>query len=296
MTYSLSELNSVSLNYSYSDATYGQDQNNIYLSDYTSQQTSTSFTHVYSERDTFTTSILGTLYETKPKSALIPQQTTHNYVGQLGWQHKFSEQLSASVSGGMNYSQSESQYQAQTRDAQLHFSGLYNQGHPVYVDPTIINANNPNGYTLQQRYALVSHTKTSTKTGFGQVFNASIQKSFERGSISLSASQNQSPTAIGLQTQQMLSVNSAYTINERWNSGFSASYTKSDSTVQANNSSTRTGYSLGPNVSYKVTPEIDLSLSYSYQQLKYQSSTQSSLGNIVQLQFSYQPQTNHQVK
>jgi opacity protein-like surface antigen len=300
MTYSLSELNSVSLNYFYSDATYGQDQNNIYLSDYTSQQASSSLSHIYSERDTFTTSLSGTLYETQPKSTSIPRQTTHNYVGQLGWQHKFSEQLSASVSGGMNYSQSESQWQSQTRgDAQLTPTTI-----TIAPGITIPAYKDSAGNLFQhQRYALVSHTNTSTKNSLGNVFNASIQKSFEQGSISLSGSQSQSPTALGLQTQQVLSVNTAYTISERWNSGFSASYTKSDSpvqtsnsSVQSNNSQSRTGYTLGPNVSYKFTPEINLSLSYSYQQLKYQSNTQASLGNIVQLQFSYQPQTNYQVK
>jgi hypothetical protein len=280
LTYTLSELNSVALNYSYSDATYGQDFNNISLSNYTSQQASTSFNHMYSERDTFSTTLSGTLYETQPKSASIPRQTTHNYVGQLGWQHKFSEQLSASISGGMNYSQSESQAQVgQLRP--INFRGTV-----IYVDPL---TNIP---YHQQRYSTVSTQKNS----LGKVFSVSIQKSFERGSISLSGSQSQSPTAFGLQTQQVLSINTAYTINDRWNSGFSASYTKSDSAGQANTTLNRTGYNLGPNISYKFTPEIDLSLSYSYQQLKYQSNIPASQGNMVQLNFSYQPQINHQVK
>jgi opacity protein-like surface antigen len=238
---------------------------------------------------------------------LIPRQTTHNYVGQLGWQHKFSEQLTASVSGGMNYSQSESQYQSEHH--QYIFNGMpvyfdangqptpNHTENPAYFDRTLISKSNPFGLS-HQKYSTI----TTQKNSLGNVFNASIQKSFERGSISLTGSQSQSPTALGLQTQQVLSVNTAYTISDRWNSGFSASYTKSDSPVQTSNSgaqantSSRTGYTLGPNVSYKFTPEINLSLSYSYQQLKYQSNTQPSLGNIVQLQFSYQPQTNYQVK
>jgi hypothetical protein len=144
----------------------------------------------------------------------------------------------------------------------------------------------------QQRFETVA----SSKTAFGQVYRASIQKSFERGSVSLAGSQNQSPTAIGLQTQIQLSINTAYTINERWNSGLSAGYTKTEMTGQQNSQFDRTFYSISPNINWKWTPEINLGLSYNFRQQEYQGSNQPSLGNTVQLQFSYQPQINHQVK
>ncbi len=277
LSYALDELNSVSLNYAYNKATYEQGQNNVYLRDYTNQQASTSFNHVYSERDTFSATLSGTLYETK-------FQTTHNYVGQLGWQHKFSEQLSASLSGGMNYSQAESSFQV----AQLPFVGFDQQGNPVYIDSTIISDTNPFGLTPQQSY----QTVTTKKNNFGKVFSLAIQKSFERGSVSLSASQNQSPTAVGLQTQQQLSISTSYAIDERWNSGLSASYGKSEITGQSNSGFNRTNYSLSPNINWKYSPEINLGFSYTYRQQEFQSSTQASVGNTVQLQFSYQPQIN----
>jgi outer membrane protein assembly factor BamA len=273
VSYTLDELNTLSFNYSYNKATYGKAQNsiqkNLFLSDYTNQQASTSLSHVYSERDTFNASLSGTLY----KSQI---QNTHNYVSQLGWQHRFSEQLSTYVSGGINYSQAESQTLA-AQLAQVNFHGTV-----IYVDP-FTNIAYP-----QQRYATI----TTQRNNFGKVYSASITKSFEKGSISLSGAQNQSPSAIGLQTQQSLSINTSYTINERWTSGLSASYNKTDISGQSNSTSNRTYYSLSPNVNWKCSPEINMSLSYTYRQQEYQGSTQPTQGNTIQLNFSYQPQIN----
>ena len=292
LSYALDELNSVSLNYAYNKATYDKSQNNIYLSDYSNQQASTSFSHVYSERDTFSATLSGTLFESKT-------QTTRNYVGQLAWQHRFSEQLSTSLSGGMNYSEAESHFQV-PQLSQFRFNGLpvyYDangnpsfqpNGNPAYNDPTIISDTNPFGLTPQQRF----QTVTTQKNNLGKVFSLSIQKSFEKASVSLSASQNQSPTAVGLQTQQQLGINTSYTIDERWSSGLSASYGKSEITGQSNSGFNRTNYSLSPNINWKYSPEINLGFSYTYRQQEFQGGTQPSLGNTVQLQFSYQPQIN----
>ncbi|MDD2802101.1 MAG: hypothetical protein PHE96_11665, partial [Methylococcales bacterium] len=131
---------------------------------------------------------------------------------------------------------------------------------------------------------------------FGQVYRASIQKSFEKGSVSLIGSQNQTPTSQGLQTRTEVSLNNAYTINERWTSGLTSSYSTSEITGQQNSRYNRTYYSISPNINWKWTPEINLGLSYTYRQQEFQGSTQPSQGNIVQLQFNYQPQINRQVK
>jgi hypothetical protein len=268
VTYTLDELNSLSFNYSYNKATYDKIRNNI-LSDFTNQQVSATFNHAYSERDNFNASLSGTLYESQ-------RQKTHNYVTQIGWQHNFSEQLSAYVSAGINYSQSESQ----SSIPQLNFIGTFN-GEPFYQDP-ITGAFYP-----QQRFETVS----TQRNNFGQVYSASITKSFEKGSVSFAGSQNQTPTSVGLQTQQQLTFSTAYTINERWTSGFSASDTKSQLTGQSSNQFNRTYYSISPNINWKWTPEINLVLSYTYRQQEFQGS-QASIGNTVQLQFSYQPKLN----
>ncbi len=276
ITYSLDELNSLSLNYSYNKATYEKNQNNIFLSDYDSHQVSAIFNHLYTEHDQLNAALSSSLYKTQ-----IQNQTTYNHVAQLGWQHSFSQQLVAYVSTGINYSQSKSQ----STVAQLPI-GFTQQGIPVFFDPV---TGSP---TLQQQFETIS----TQRSNFGQVYSASIQKSFETASVSLAGSQNQMPTSQGLQTQTQLSINTAYTINERWTSGLSTGYTKSEVTGQQNSQFNRTYYSVSPNINWKWTPEINLGLSYTYRQQEFQGSAQPSLGNTVQLQFSYQPQINHQVK
>jgi hypothetical protein len=296
VTYSLNELSSVSLDYSYNNTKYEKNSNNVFYSDYDYHQASGTFNHLYTERDKLNATLSSSLYKTKT-------QTTNNNVAQLGWQHSFSEQLITYVSAGINYAQVESQSTVPLL-SQYVFRGFpvyydsngiptfQSGGNPAYYDPTIISSTNPFGLTPQQQFATV----TSSKTTFGQVYRASIQKSFEKGSVSLVGSQNQSPTSLGLQTQTQLTFNTAYTINERWTSGLAASYTKSDITGQTNSPYNRTNYSISPNINWKCTPEINLGLSYTYRQQEYQSNAITSLGNIVQLQFSYQPQINHQVK
>lgn len=272
-TYSLTALSSLSFDYSYNNTKYEKNSNNVFFSDYDYHQASGTFNHLYTERDKLNATLSSSLYKTKT-------QTTYNNVAQLGWQHSFSEQLITYVSAGMNYSQVDSQ-------STIPLPPRFFLGNtPVFFDAAT------NSLTLQQQFETVN----TKKTAFGQVYRASIQKSFERGSVSLVGSQNQTPTSLGLQTQMQLTTNTAYAINERWNSGLSAGYTKSDITGQTNSPYNSTYYSLSPNINWKWTPEINLGLSYTYQQQEFQSTNQLSQGNTVQLQFSYQPQINHQVK
>ncbi len=268
VTYLINELSSVTTDYSYNNTTYeksGSAQNNVFFQDYDYHQASGTFNHLYTSRDKLNATLSSSLYKTK-------SQTTYNNVAQVGWQHSFSEQLVTFLSVGMNYSM------VDTKVATIGNIG----GSPVYLDPVT------NQLTLEQP---VVH-----KTNFGQVYRASIQKSFEKGSVSLVGSQNQAPTSLGLQTQTTLSINPSYNINDRWSSGLSASYNKTDMAGLSTSPYNRSYYSVGPNINWKCSPEINLGLSYTYQQQEYQSASQTSTGNIAQIQFSYQPQINRQVK
>jgi len=277
VSYALTELSSLAFDYSYNKTTYEKSQN-LYLSNYDYHQASGTFTHLYTEHDKLNATLSSSLY-----NAEIYNQSTFNNVAQLGWQHSFSEQLVTYVSAGINYSQTETQFQV----PQLRVLGFNHQGLPVYFDPVT-------GPTLQQRYETV---KTNSN-GFGGVYQASIQKSFEKGSVSLVGSQNQTPTSQGLQTQTQIAVNTAYTISERWSSGLSANYSIYKVPAQQNSqfNNNRTYASIGPNINWKWTPEINVGLSYTYRQQEYKSDPQARQDNSVQLQFTYQPQTNYQVK
>jgi len=190
----------------------------------------------------------------------------------------------AYVSGGINYSQVE------TTVPQL-IPGLYLGIFPAFFDPETLSPFDPTtGFLIrQQRF------KKIERNGIGKVFRASLQKSFERGNVSFIALQNQTPTSQGLQTQTQLSISGAYTINERWTSGLTAGFTRYEQTGQQNSFLNRTYYSISPNINWKWTPEISLGLTYIYREQDFKSGSQAS-GNSVQLQFTYQPQTNYQVK
>jgi hypothetical protein len=117
----------------------------------------------------------------------------------------------------------------------------------------------------------------------------------------LNAGQQLNPSSSGSQQQSTtVSAQANYNISERWTSGLNANYRLTESTsVFDNNVSTRndsTYITVTPNIRWRWTPEINLQFSYTYAQREYTSSHQTSVGNNVQLQFSYQPQINRQVK
>ncbi len=277
VSYSLNELSSLTFNYSYSNTNY-EKSSSSFLTNYDYQQVSSTYKQLYTEHDTLNATLSGSRYKNPTQG-----RTMFNEVAQLGWQHSFSEQLVSFVSAGINYSQTE----LQSLVPQLRFVGLSPQGTPVYFDPGI-------GFTTQQQYQSVN----INTNGIGGVFQASIQKSFEKGSISLVGSQNQTPTNQGLQTQTQLTINTTYNIYERLTSGLSTGYSLYKMPAQQNSQFTndRTLASVNPNINWKWTPEINVGLSYSYRQQDFKNSPQASVDNGVQLQFTYQPQTNNQVK
>ncbi len=275
-SYDLDELNTMSFQYSYNKTTYDQSQtsNNIFRTDYDYHQASLSLRHIYSERDLLNFTLSSSLYQT---SATRQETTTYNHIAQVGWQHSFDDQLTGSISAGLNYADTEAVDQI--------------PAHCLLI-PT--NVNSP---CFPFRFVPASQVST-TNTGVGEIFSISVQKSFERGSVSFIASQNQSPTSQGLQTNTMLSINSDYKISDRWSSGIVARYSTSESAAGQNSQNSRfnrTNYSFSPNISWDWTPEIGLGLSYTYRQQEFEG-RQAAEGNIVQLQFSYRPQINNLVK
>jgi hypothetical protein len=258
ITYSLDDLNSINLQYSYSQTSYDKNgqgnTSNFFRSDYNYHQLSSSLSHIHSERDTMDLTLSTSRYESKFTGQ---NQLTYNSIAQVGWQHRFTEQLTASISGGLNY---------------------------AVTDTTVLRSG-----ASEEKF---------NNTGLGKIFSISLEKSFEKGSISLGANQNQSPTSQGLQTQTSIVLNSEYKISERLATGLTASYSTAESAAgEINNLNfKRTNYAISPNISWIWTPEIQLGLSYNFRQQELQTQQQSAQGNILQFQFSYSPQLNNLVK
>ncbi len=271
VSYQLSELNSVSLNYSYANTAYEKNSNS-YLTDYDYQQLSSTFNHLYTEKDKLNLTVSGSIYKNSTRGL-----NTNNNQAQVGWQHSFPKQWTAYVSAGANYSISDQSHKYKYT--------IYNN-QLVYLDTMTSSLHSLNGPLPE----------TTTKTGIGQIYQASIQKSFEQGNVSLVGSQNQTPTTQGLQTQTQISLTPSYTINERWTSNLSTSYSIYEQTSTQSSALNRNFYAVSPNVNWRWTPEVNIGLSYNYRQQVYKNTSQSAQDNTVQFQITYQPQLNNQVK
>jgi hypothetical protein len=278
VSYAFDEKNTLMFDYSYFKVNYEKGLT-IFLSDYDYHQASTTFSHMVSERDKVNI-ILSSARFKSPR----PQQTSLNHTVQLGWQHSFSEQLLAYISAGMRYTQTE----ATGLQITPQFIPVTINGFSLFRDPS------SGQFFFQQSF---KQSEVTTKNNnFGRVFQATLQKTFERGSLSLNASQQQLPTALGLQQYSQLSINNSYALSERWNAGINASYQIIDSPSQQNRSISRTFYSIRPNINWKWTEEMRFELSYTYRHQKFDNDNQAGEGNITQLQFIYQPLINKQVK
>jgi hypothetical protein len=282
VTYNLSEKNSLQLGYSYQDVAYDRAQNlinNLNYSDYSFQQYSATASHAYTERLSFNLTGAYSEYESANQSpglafGVIPittgfSQKSTTFTYQAGLQYLFDEQTQLAFSAGIRDTDTQSTQFTYFRDTTIPFP-------------------------LSQQSSLSKNT-------VGNVFSASLARKSEWGNFSLSAGQQLNPASTGQQqTSTTFSAQGRYNLTERLSTGINANYLLSESISTFSNdtsrSNNRTFITLSPNVQWRWTPEINLDLSYSYRQQVIESNNQTITGDSVQLQFSYQPQINRQVK
>ncbi len=287
VTYNLNEKSSLQLGYSYQDVAFDRSQNltNIFnYSDYSFQQYSATASHTYTERLSFNLTGAYSEYESANESPGVARvnifgipvnvpvttgfsqkSTTITY--QAGLQYLFDEQTQLAFSAGIRDTTTESTQFTNFRDSTTPFS-----------PPTSLSRNT-----------------------IGNVFSASLARKSDWGDFSLSAGQQLNPASTGQQqTSTTFSARGRYNLTERLSTGINANYLLSESISTLSNdtsrSNNRTFITLSPSVQWRWTPEINLDLSYSYRQQVYESNNQTITGDSVQLQFSYQPQINRQVK
>lgn len=292
ITFFLTEKNSLQFDYSYQDVTFDKPAGiqSLSYSDYTSQQFSSTLTHAYSERLSF--NLVGA-YSLFNSSTSFPSnssfqvfgipinrsvetnydQNSNTFFYQGGLQYAFDELTQLSLSAGMRNTDNKTKFgQTITYDPEIPFLGLSNS---------------------------TGENNVSSKAS-GHVFSASLSRKGEWGNASLNAGQQLNPSSSGSQQQTTtVSAQANYNITERWVTGLNANYRLSEYTsilnaVNTANNSTYT--TVSPNIRWRWTPEINFQLSYTYAQRDYTSREQTATGNNVQLQFSYQPQINRQVK
>lgn len=284
-TYNLTERDSLQLSYNYTDVGFTKQPGlnaSRSFSDYSNQQYSSTLTHSFSER--FSLNVTGSysLFSSSSEnpsgtfivgplsfpvtSGFNQKATTFNY--QAGFQYAYDERTRLSLSAGI-------------RDTTTDINSFQTIDFLGFA---------PNQTTVTSR---------SSKTS-GNVFSANLDHKFDWGNLNLNAGRQLTPASTGGQRNTTnFSANLRYNLTERWTTGVTATYLLSESAT-TNTSSTvsnnRTYITLSPNIRWKWTPEIDLELSYSYRQQQFESLNQTAVGNNLQLQFSYQPQINRQVK
>lgn len=281
LTYNLSEKNSLQLGYSYQDVAFERAQNlinNINYSDYSFQQYSATANHSYTERLSFSLTGVYSEYESAnqgpsafgsiPLTTGFSQKST-TFTYQAGLQYLFDEQTQLALSAGIRDTDTQSTQFTYFRDTTTPFP-------------------------LSQQSSLSRNT-------LGNVFSASLARKSEWGNVSLSAGQQLNPASNGQQqTSTTFSAQGRYNLTERLSTGINANYLLSESISTFNNdinrNNNRTFITLSPNIQWRWTSEINLDLTYSHRQQEFDSINQTITGDSVQLQFSYQPQINRQVK
>jgi len=334
ITFNLNETNLLDFNFNYQDVAFerGENVGNSYYSDYNNKQVSSTFTHLFSERlSAFVTGSyswfvspsstngisaikeiqvpgIGTFKASELKdyieffrpgtyvgsnlygpATIDSEQSQTALFYQIGLQYAFDEMTQASIAFGARDIQTE--YSSTTTFSDAIIDGR--TGQPITFSD-LLELELPAGTRA------LSANDSQTGTAGGNIYSASVNRNFERGTLNLSALQQLNPSSTGSQQQTtQFSLRGRYDFNERWSAGLDARYLISDSVSSFGGNTlnnNRTYTNITPNVQWRWTREMSLQLSYSFRQQIYESSDQTAIGNSIQLQFSYQPQINRQVK
>jgi len=289
--YNITERDSLQLAYNYTDVSFERNpvaQLTRSYNDYDNQQWSSTLTHAFTERFSVNLSgayaIFNTANQNPPENRLIQilpniaipgtlttgfsqKATTITY--QAGLQYAYDERTRLSLSAGIRDTETEiNNYQT------IDYFGVL---------PTDSRPSPPQSFTSS-----------------GNVFSGNFNRKFDWGSIDFNGGQQLSPASTnGQRNTTNFSANTRYNLSERWVSALDIYYIKTEqpSNLGGNqNNNNRTSVTFTPSLQWRWTPEINLRLSYSYRQLELGNLNETAESNNVQLQFSYQPQINRQVK
>jgi hypothetical protein len=271
-TYNITEKNALQLGYNYLNVSFdripGALQGIFSYSDYENHQFTATAIHTYSEKLSFNLTGAYSNY-TSPSSGTFfdiieasYETSSTNFTYQAGTQYIFDEQTQLSASAGM-------------RDTNTTQEAKFNPQIAPYINNSF------------------------TSSGSGYVFSANLTRKSDWGGLILNADQQVNPSSNGDQQQSTsFSGNLNYNLNDRWTTGINARYqlTEATSSGNVNSRNNRSYTTVTPNIRWSWTPEINLDLSYSYRYQKFDNQPDPSIGNNLELQFSYQPQINRLVK
>lgn len=291
--YKLSEKNSVEFTGTYSNVTFISHPGTGFY-DYTNWTINSIFTHQYSETLSFNVNAgyslynagntvnIGNFLTTGLPTDYSYHQNSKTLSYQLGLKYSFDEKTTFTGSGGLRNSNTTSNIDTNV---------------PGVNCVLLLIQYGPN--TACPNSSQVVNSSTN-----GKIYSANLKRDFEKGMVNFSFNQQLNPASTGSQQQTtQISATMNYNISERWNTGLNYTYLISDyvagyysSNTAYTNLNNRTVNSITPNIKWRWTPDMSFELTYTYTDQIYTLENLNAVGNNMQLQFVYQPQTNRQVK
>ena len=272
LTYILSEKDSLSFGASYSEGTY--DNQNTILSDYTNYSINASWIRQVSVQDQFSVSVfaskqdpdLNALELASIQSNLAPQ-TLNDETDQtgitFGYMRSFSDSLTGNVSIGVRKSEGEfpdltdfdirlSPTSAATLQA---FRGgpvttLINRLDPILTDNDFLTSN-PTFLTGSSRANNEYRQGIIDSTGF--LFDASLEKQYERTTVTAGLSRASLPSGRGLTERDELYLNGIHLFSDRLTGNGSIRYFS----TQSENEETLVGINGGATDQFRLEAGLD---------------------------------------
>ncbi len=263
-THALTEKTSLNLSYEFTDVTY-QDSfkqgrlNNFGRldtsgrSNYSVHSGQLNLSHQLTSNTLIFSNIAASLFSTPDR-----ESSTTYYSLQAGVQHKFSERWEAEVIAGGRYSISESTTQSQP------FRNADGSPSPIIFD----NKNN--------------------SSGFGSLASASITHHYTKGRLRARIGQDIRPTGNGdLQTSNELALTWIHDLSEHLNLSLPISALRAAAINSDTNRLDRIYYQAAPTLSWRLTPEFSLALTYRYRYQKYDDIGESANSHNAMLSANY---------
>ncbi len=252
-SYSFSERMLMRLEYGYSNLDYEDEPDQISPPDSLSHRGQISLSRIINERSTGNLTLGHVSSENDDDF-----ESRFTYL-QAGGSYQFNETLSVSFSGGMRYS--ESKYPANQRI--------------LILSP---------GFVLEE---IVLPVEVENEQD-GYVFNASINKNFLRGSLSLGASQDITTAASGFLTEVFkVTLGSTYRLSETLSTGLQAQLFQTETDNPVSTGDQRDYISIAPSLTWAFDRFWRLGASYRYSEQTHDDNNLDAVQNAAYLTLTY---------
>lgn len=282
-TYNFSETKFLQASYLHQEVSYEQ-SNTTRFTDYIYDVVSLTFTHQWNEK--LTNSATASWFKVKYPS-LKREEDQYSINGTLDY--KFSETWSASVSGGVQYTQTEVEGrppQPLGRAQVLDDNRIFLNGRIISSEGiSLTNSSDVFGFTFADASIEETPPFSDSQTAF--VFSFGTEKQFEAGNIAASYSRSTSPTGFGsLRTVDRFTVDYLHKITRQLHFLLNGQVHITKSTLNENSSGfsnqDRTYYTVTPTLRWQFNRQLSLSGGYRYRRQEFETTNTTANVNSTE--------------